>query len=158
VKNILFVDYEKCTGCRLCEVACSFFHDKMFNPARARIQVLKWESQGIDVPIVCQHCEDAPCQLACPVNAIYRETSTGAISINSDLCIGCRMCMGICPFGCITSDTESAKVIKCDLCSGEPECVKYCTPKAIEYLTPGEAATKRKVDFFQKMLEVIKPK
>ena len=156
--NILFVDYEKCVGCRLCEVACTFFHEKVFNPSMARIQVLKWEAEGIDVPIVCQQCEDAPCQQACLVDAIYRDPSTGAISINSHLCIGCRMCMEFCPFSCITLDTVSGKVVKCDLCGGEPECVKYCTPKAIEYLTPDEAAKKGKVDFLQKMLEVTTPR
>lgn len=158
MEKILFADYEKCTGCRLCEVACSFKHEDMFIPSKSRVQVMKWEEQGVDVPVICQHCEDAPCMLACPVNAISRDAKTGAVIVNADVCIGCRMCMGICPFGAITFDVDKAKVIKCDLCGGQPECVKFCSPKALDFISPADAAVRKKVSYAEKMLDSKKVK
>ena len=64
--KILKIDYEKCTGCRLCELVCAVKHDRVSNPIRSRIRVIKWESEGIYVPVSCQQCEDAPCVLGCP--------------------------------------------------------------------------------------------
>jgi len=41
--------------------------------------------------------------------------------------------MVVCPFGAIYYDDEKKIFYKCDLCGGEPECVKWCFTKAIEY-------------------------
>ena len=50
----LYIDYEKCTGCRLCELVCAVKHYGISNPARARIKVMKWEQEGVYVPMSCQ--------------------------------------------------------------------------------------------------------
>ena len=50
--RVLAVDYEKCTGCRLCELVCSVRHEGVSNPARSRIRIVKWEWEGIYVPVV----------------------------------------------------------------------------------------------------------
>ena len=44
--KVLTVDFEKCTGCRLCEQVCTVMHDGVSNPARSRIKVVKWEDEG----------------------------------------------------------------------------------------------------------------
>lgn len=49
---------------------------------------------------MCRHCEDAPCARVCPVNAIRHEAD--AIVLNETLCIGCKLCALVCPFGAIT--------------------------------------------------------
>jgi carbon-monoxide dehydrogenase iron sulfur subunit len=59
-KTSIFVDAEKCAGCRLCEMACSMAHHGILSPDRARIRVLKFEGGKGNVPLMCQACEDAP--------------------------------------------------------------------------------------------------
>ena len=73
--KVLFIDFEKCTGCRTCEVACSLRNEGICNPVLSRISVIKWEDMGVDVPMVCQQCENPPCRAVCPVegrNNIHR--------------------------------------------------------------------------------------
>ncbi len=140
MRKILAINYDKCTGCRTCELDCVFFHEKMFNPSRARIRALRIEAEGLYMPVVCQQCEDALCTLVCPVNAFYRAKKTGAVLIKHDVCLGCRICMAACPFGAITFDEFSGKMLKCDLCDGDPVCVKHCTSEAIKYTSCVEAS------------------
>lgn len=122
-----------CTGCRACELACSFISEGVFAPAKSRIRVVRMDEDGIDVPIGCLHCEDAPCIMVCPVKAIKRHEETQAVVIDQDICIGCKECIVVCPFGAIQYDETKRLIYKCDLCQGEPECVKWCYTGAIQY-------------------------
>jgi len=63
MSKVLAINYEKCTGCRLCELVCAVKHDGVSNPERSRIKVMKWESQGLYIPMSCQQCQDAPCMI-----------------------------------------------------------------------------------------------
>jgi Fe-S-cluster-containing hydrogenase component 2 len=54
--------------------------------------------------------------------------------VDYDLCIGCKACVAACPFGAMGFDEIEKKVIKCDMCDGEPLCVRFCDMKAIDYL------------------------
>ena len=128
------IDYEKCTGCRLCEQVCSVKHEGVSNPARSRIGVVKWEEEGLYVPMTCQQCESAPCQVICPLKAISRDDHGGVVEVDYDKCIGCRMCIAVCPFGAMSFDGLGEKVIKCDFCGGDPVCVKFCETQAIQYV------------------------
>lgn len=132
--KFLTVNYEKCTGCRLCELVCSVVHEGVSNPAKSSIQIVKWEDEGRYIPMICQSCEDAPCQKVCPVGAITRDKTFGFMSVNYDVCIGCRMCVEVCPFGAMNYNRTTHKVFKCDLCGGDPQCVKFCEVKAIEFV------------------------
>jgi Fe-S-cluster-containing dehydrogenase component len=71
---------------------------------------------------------------ACPVEAFHRDEKTGAVLIDDDVCIGCRLCIDECPFGGISIDPDKERVIKCDLCGGDPQCVKYCPTSALQYV------------------------
>ena len=97
--KLIVVDPETCTGCRLCEFVCSLKHDGVINPGRSRIRVITWNKDGTYVPISCQQCQNAPCISACPRKAIYRDNIIDCVIVNSDLCIGCKMCVAACPFG-----------------------------------------------------------
>jgi len=162
MQKILFIDAEKCSGCRTCESVCSLYHEKVCNPSRARINVAKWETAGIYVPMVCQQCETPLCEDVCPMHAIKRDEKTGAMLIDYDLCVGCKLCVMFCPFGGINLDAKTGRVLKCDLCGGEPVCVKFCEPEALQYLKATtinlrkrRAAAEKISDLMKKMLAAV---
>ena len=57
----LYIDPDKCTGCGLCELACSFQHEKYFSPSLSRIGVLRNHQKGIFIPLNCTQCEESQC-------------------------------------------------------------------------------------------------
>ena len=133
-KKMLVVDPERCTGCRLCEITCSVKHTGVSNPSRARIHIVKWETDGFYLPMRCQQCQDAPCMAVCPKEAISRDTLLDRVVIDYDMCIGCKMCVSACPFGAMGFDADRGQVFKCDLCDGDPQCVRFCDMKAVDYV------------------------
>jgi anaerobic carbon-monoxide dehydrogenase iron sulfur subunit len=146
MSKVLVIDYHKCTGCRLCELVCSVVNEGVSNPARSRIRVMKWEAEGLYVPMSCQQCMDAPCVNACPVKALKRDDTLNRIVVDYDLCIGCRMCVSVCPFGAMNFDVIDRKVFKCELCGGDPQCARFCEVKAIEYREPDDMVLYKKRD------------
>jgi Fe-S-cluster-containing hydrogenase component 2 len=140
----LYIDYEKCTGCRLCELVCAVKHYGISNPARARIKVMKWEQEGVYVPMSCQQCQDAPCQNICPAKAISRDDEMSRVMVDYDKCIGCRLCVAVCPFGAMSFKVIDKQVLKCDLCDGDPQCVRFCDRKAVDFVSPDEVSIDKK--------------
>ncbi|MBW2470225.1 MAG: 4Fe-4S dicluster domain-containing protein [Deltaproteobacteria bacterium] len=132
--KVLYIDHQKCTGCQLCELVCSVSHDGISNPARSRIRVVKWEAEGLYIPMSCQQCQDAPCMNVCPVKAISRKDELAKVVVDYDVCIGCRSCVSACPFGAMTFNPTDRKVFKCDLCDGDPQCVRFCEEKAVDFI------------------------
>ncbi len=55
------------------------------------------EKDATYMPIACMQCEKPPCVKVCPVRTTYREPD-GVVVIDYNWCIGCRMCMGACPY------------------------------------------------------------
>ena len=153
--KVLMIDYEKCTGCRLCEQACSVKHEGVSNPARSRIKVVKWEEEGLYVPMTCQQCESAPCQVVCPVKAISQSNHLGTVEVDYDKCIGCRICVTVCPFGAMSFDTLGEKVIKCDFCSGDPVCVKFCETQAIQYVDASKLSIAKQRTAAEKLSSIL---
>jgi len=153
--KVLMIDYEKCTGCRLCELVCSIKHEGVSNPARSRIKVVKWEWEGRYIPMSCQQCLSAPCQAVCPVKAISRDESLNSVVVDYDVCIGCRMCVAACPFGAMKFDNLANQVNKCDLCDGEPQCVRFCETKAIEYVDASKISDKKQLEAAEKYSKIM---
>ena len=154
--KILFIDPEKCTGCRLCETACSISHEKVCNPALSRIHVAKWETAGLYIPVVCVHCESPICEQVCPVKAIKRDEKTDAVIINYDACVGCRLCALYCPFAGAQIDAKKGRVLKCDLCNGEPKCAKFCDPQALQYVKATTANMMKQRTAVERFSELMK--
>src|SRR4030042_5812304 len=92
------IDYLRCTGCRLCELACAMHHKLGANASRAMIRIVKLETEDdvICIPAKCMHCEKAPCKDICPTKAISTNPVTGARVIDEQKCIGCSACVNIC--------------------------------------------------------------
>jgi carbon-monoxide dehydrogenase iron sulfur subunit len=156
MEKVLVVDHAKCTGCRLCEMACSVKHTGANNPARSRIHVVKWPLEGFELPMLCQQCEDAPCIAVCPVDALSQDPILGRVALNYDLCIGCKLCVAACPFGGMGIDTAVRRVIKCDLCDGDPICVRFCDPGALRFMPASAVTLLKKREVGQKLARVMK--
>jgi carbon-monoxide dehydrogenase iron sulfur subunit len=155
VEKILVVDHEKCTGCRLCEMVCSVKHTGTNNPGRSRIHVLKWPMARFELPVLCRQCEDAPCIAVCPENALSRDPVLERVTLNYDLCIGCKMCVTACLFGGMGIDTTARQVIKCDLCDGDPVCVRFCHPGALQFVPASSVNLAKKRDAELRLFEVM---
>ena len=154
----VYVDISRCMACKTCELACSTGHSPVrrsgipitmdlysaaaeARESHRRIHLLNVSSgyyPNITMPFQCRHCENPPCMAGCMVDAIYK--SDGRVLVNLDKCIGCRMCMMLCPYGAIDFIADIGKVVKCDLCPDEPEplCVSSCPTKALMYLDDEE--------------------
>ena len=109
---------EACTGCLICEMACSFHHFRIFSRSQSSIRVNKSISNPEKVPQIfisyggsertpaCDHCDNEDNQLCiefCPQHIIYEsaETNSRGYSIvrmeDGGHCIGCEMCTMVCP-------------------------------------------------------------
>lgn len=87
---------------------------------------------------VCKHCDNAPCQEACPTGALFR-TEFDTVVVQQDICNGCGYCVPACPFGVIDLDELDGKAHKCTLCYDrlkgglEPACAKACPTDSIQF-------------------------
>jgi len=122
-------DNEKCVGCDICEYACSFEKEKIFNPLKSRIRSIRI-NQTFNTAVTCKACLNAPCINACPENAIS-QTENGTIIIDEQKCKGCDWCIDACQYGALTLHPSSHKAIVCDLCGGEPKCIPACPESAL---------------------------
>ncbi|MFP4029650.1 MAG: 4Fe-4S dicluster domain-containing protein [Candidatus Brocadiia bacterium] len=132
---------EYCIGCRLCEIHCLVEQSrsqkiiKAFRDERdelvSRVQV---EQCGyVSFALQCRHCEAAPCIEACMTGAMHRDPETGAVICDEEKCVGCWMCIMVCPVGAVRRGQDESVASKCDLCGGDdvPACVRNCPNEAI---------------------------
>jgi len=151
--KMILIDHEKCVGCQMCEMICSLSHGGEVNPFRSRIAVVKCEEKSLAIPINCRQCNEAPCEAVCPVKAISRDLQLARQVVNYDKCIGCCMCIVICPFGAISFDSSAKKVVKCDLCDGDPLCVKFCAYGALRYVDDEDLNSPKQIKAAERILE-----
>ncbi len=135
---------EVCDGCLDCEKACA----GLYGTSRILIR----EVEGSYYPIICQHCEDAPCQLICPTEAIHEEDITGS------KCIGCGLCMLVCPFGSISIHERKAQ--RCNQCPDldTPACIKACSKRAIAMVDPEKLIKEKQKQHLEKLTGLGKKK
>jgi len=141
-------DGEKCSGCRLCEMVCSFRHERKFSPKLSRIVVIKEDKHGLDYPVLCHQCDPCPSVAACPQRALTR-TELGIIHVDKEACTGCGACVDTCTFNAVGLNGSSKPII-CDLCGGEPACVEKCPTAALTFEEGG--TVDRPEEVFRKLL------
>ena len=132
-KRIL-IDSELCCGCKRCEKICSWAHEGVYCKARARVRNVKWEAEGVYLPLSCFQCEEPYCMAVCPAGAIAKD-EMGVVIIDKDKCVKCRLCSVACPFGMIDFNPVAREMIKCDMCKElgyESQCVEECPTGALE--------------------------
>lgn len=127
VKKPLLIarDYLKCSGCRKCEIACSLHHENKIWPEASRIRVFMLVP-GAEFPHFCAQCDGYPCVKSCPVEALSVSEETGAVLVDREKCTGCGQCIDACPGKIPHIHPTENYVLICDLCEGDPECVKVC--------------------------------
>ena len=140
----LVIRPERCVGCRTCELMCSFGHFGEFNPRMSAVSVTDYFEEALSIPVMCLQCDDPCCSKVCPTGSLKRD-SEGRISYNPDTCIKCKLCMNACPFGNIHYSPIARKMIKCDLCGGDPKCVRYCSAHAIVVVDDADIPDRKKI-------------
>ncbi len=147
------IDSERCTGCKLCVIACKdehvgatylpwtkpqpetgHFWMNVCSLERGRIPRVRMSY----LPVLCQHCENAPCIKACPEHAIKRRDD-GMVWIDPAGCNGCNLCQEACPYDVIYMNRELGIAQKCTGCAHRvdqgalPRCVEVCPHEAIAF-------------------------
>jgi len=155
MNKFILAEPDKCIGCRTCALACSFEHEDEFNPSLSRISPIWMREIGRFVTVTCQQCAEPLCAEACPRNAITVDKKTGAKIVDIELCIGCRTCFFVCPFGIPVIHPNKGFMIKCDLCNGSPQCVEECPQGALSLLESDEAAKKKRFEVAKNLMAII---
>jgi anaerobic dimethyl sulfoxide reductase subunit B (iron-sulfur subunit) len=100
-----------------------------------------------NLSLSCFNCEIPKCVDACPTKAIY-ENENGIIVIDHNLCMGCRYCEWVCPYGAPQYDPDLKMMTKCNLCEDyilkgqKPSCVDSCPMRALDFGPIGEMTAK----------------
>jgi molybdopterin-containing oxidoreductase family iron-sulfur binding subunit len=98
----MVIDLKRCIGCYACQLSCKAEHGTP--PGVFFARVLKHEEgtypsvRQLFLPVLCNHCEEAPCVDACPTGASFK-WEDGVVDIDHDKCVGCKTCMMACPYG-----------------------------------------------------------
>lgn len=140
MKKDLYYDVKKCLGCKSCEVACAVSHSSakdLFKGLKEEIlslprkKVYRWQDKNF--PLSCRHCEDPKCVDACMAAALSYDQEKGMVAHDKERCVGCWMCVMVCPYGAIRPDKKAKAPVRCDKCKDEkePACVLACPTGAI---------------------------
>lgn len=114
----MVIDLQKCVGCGACALACKTENNTQ---DRADGQTFNWadyiqkeegkfpNAKASTMPVLCNHCTDAPCVQACPVTpkAMFK-TPDGITMHNDERCIGCQNCQRACPYSATDVDKSKA--------------------------------------------------
>lgn len=115
----MVIDLQRCVGCGSCALACKA-ENNTSNRADGQSHnwadfLLKTEGQFPNVvhtvlPVLCNHCSNAPCVENCPVTpkAMFK-TAEGITMHDPALCIGCQACQASCPYSNMELDAASLR-------------------------------------------------
>lgn len=159
----MVIDLKRCIGCNACTLACKQENGTPEGVHYARVITREVgtypKTRRTFLPVLCNHCDDAPCAQACPSGATWIR-SDGLVMVEREKCIGCRACAVACPYmnrhfierGLLQhgyssdglspyeaikfADFEGGTMTKCTMCAPrvdqglEPACVITCPTEA----------------------------
>ena len=174
-KKSFLIDVDKCSGCSLCIIACKDEHvGNSYAPWTATqpdtghfwvdvIPVERGKTPRVKMsylPLLCQHCENAPCIKACPEDAIKRRPD-GLVWIDPAVCNNCGLCESACPYDVIYMNDDLGIAQKCTGCAHRvdegllPRCAEVCPHDAILFADEADSLFKQKGN--AKPLEIYHP-
>lgn len=136
----LYYDAKKCLACKSCELACAVAHSLSKDLFKAiQEDVLSLPRKKIipsgkkNYPVSCRHCKDAKCVDACMAHALVYDQGKGMVMHDEKQCVGCWMCVMVCPYAAIRTNKKTKMPVRCDKCDGreEPSCIKACPTGAV---------------------------
>jgi len=143
----MVIDISRCMGCQTCTVSCKLNNQVPGSAHRCHVISLDGENvyQATGTfpnvrmafrPVLCMHCQNAPCTSGCPSGAMHRDETNGIVSVDQTVCIGCGYCVFNCPYGAPEMDDVNHYMNKCDFCVErveeglDPFCVLTCPGRA----------------------------
>lgn len=154
--KVFVIDIGICNGCFACQIACKDEHVgndwtpiakpqpdtgqfwlKLNEYIRGTVPKVKMHY----VPLMCQHCDDAPCMPACPIEGALYKREDGLVIIDTVKCTGCKACVDACPYDVIYFNESLNVAQKCTGCAhlldgGEwkiPRCADSCPTEALRF-------------------------
>ena len=125
----------RCDGCGDCMLACAQAKSASADLAHARIRILPDAASKTYELALCRQCADPVCVMNCPSGALTKNEKNGIIDWNAGSCVNCLLCTAGCAYAGITYEASIGHVIKCDLCGGDPACVRACSSGALAHRT-----------------------
>jgi len=130
-RTIAFYE-QKCDACQKCVEACSNYVTGKPDTRHSRIKIFQnKETRALGLAL-CRQCAEPYCVMNCPAGALFKDLETGIVKWDEDKCINCQICTLVCPYGGISYNPLTKHIMKCDLCDGDPACVKACPSGALE--------------------------
>ena len=161
--KVFVIDVDKCVGCYACQFVCKDEHvgndwapiakpqpdtGQFWMHLQEHIRGTVPKVEMHYVPLLCQHCDEAPCIPACPVEGALYKREDGLVIIDTDKCTGCKRCVDVCPYEVIYFNEDLNLAQKCTGCAhlldgGEwtiPRCADACPTEAIMFGEEAEFA------------------
>ncbi len=161
MSKVFVFDASVCNGCYCCQIACKDEHCgndwspyakaqpdtnqfwlKQHEFVRGTVPKVKMHY----VPVLCAHCDEAPCVAACPVEGAIYKRDDGLVIIEPEKCTGCKRCVDVCPTKVIYMNETLNIAQKCTGCAHlldagwtEPRCVDACPTGALKFLEEADA-------------------
>ncbi len=152
------IQYELCLGCHSCELACAVAHSDSKNLRGAigetspAARIFVEAAPPYKLPMTCRHCKDAPCVDACSSGAM-RSDGSGLVSNAAGTCVGCWMCVMVCPYGVVRPDYRLKQAVKCNRecmgCAAIPACVQACPTGALTFVSGENWTKERRVGYIK---------
>jgi Fe-S-cluster-containing dehydrogenase component len=154
--KVFTFDTAKCIGCYTCQIACKDEHcgndwmpyarpqpetGQFWLKLNEHIRGTMPQVKVHYVPVLCMHCDDAPCIAACPSEAISKRDD-GLVVIDPLKCTGKQLCIPSCPYGVIYFNQDLSLAQKCTGCAHlldrgwpitEPRCTDACPPECLKF-------------------------